>query len=128
MLGHGSGDGLFRREGEGYGLYIGKSMAYTLKRHPVIGIWCHAQTFAESVGLHGLFTGMIVSEMPEAVEYGIKTTEEELSMENAHLAESFRQVLAEGRPFFQMRNRLVDLLGEPRTELTRFNYNSIYLK
>ncbi len=128
LLGHGSCDGLFRKEEDGYRCYIGRSMAYSLKRHPVIGIWCHANAFAEAVGLHGLFTGMIISEMQEAIDYGVKTTEEEIARENSHLAESLQKALSEGRPFLQMRNRLVDLLGEPWTELTRFNFKSIYIR
>ena len=127
MLGHGSGDGLFRKEVDGYGLYIGKSMAYSLKRHPVIGIWCHANAFAESTGLHGLFTGMIISEMQEAVEYGVSTTEEELARENARLAESFRQAIREGGTFQQMLERVMEQ-ARATTELTRFNYHSIYCR
>ena len=118
----------YQKKADGYRRYIGRSMAYSLKRHPVIGIWCHANAFAEMVGLHGLFTGMIISEMQEAIAYGVNTTAEELARENAHLAESLQVVIAEGGPFLQMRNRLVDLLGKPWTELTRFNYKSIYIR
>lgn len=33
-------------------------------------------------GLHGLFTGMIVSELSEALLYQVETTQEELDREN----------------------------------------------
>ena len=45
-------------------------MAYCLRRHPVIGIWCHANLFAERFRLHDLFSGMVISEMEEAHAYG----------------------------------------------------------
>lgn len=127
LLGHGSGDGLFRKEEDGYRCYIGRSMAYSLKRHPVIGIWCHANAFAEMVGLHGLFTGMIISEMQEAIAYGVNTTEEELAKENERLAENFRRALGESGSCPQMRARVM-AQEETSTELTHFNYNSIYCR
>ena len=72
LLGHGTDAGLFRLEEDGeYRLYVGHTMAYALRKHPVIGIWCHADLFARKELLHGLFSGMIVSEMPEAQKYGI---------------------------------------------------------
>ena len=127
LLGHGSAEGLFRKEETGYVPYVGRSMAYSLRRHPIIGIWCHANLFAESLRLHGLFTGMVISEMEEARLYGVETTEEELFRENARLAEAFRRVIWEGGSFEKMREALM-LSARPDTALTRFNYNSIYAR
>ena len=127
LLGHGSPDGLFRKEADGYRCYVGRSMAFSLKKHPVIGIWCHADLFAEAMGLHGLFTGMIISEMEEAALYGVKTTEEEIELENRRLAMNIRRVLDEGGTSRVMREKLM-ILGNPNSELTHFNYNSIYVK
>ena len=126
LIGHGSPDGLFRKEEDGYHCYVGRSMAYCLKRHPVIGVWCNANLFAEATGLHGLFTGMVISEMEEALQYEVRTTEEELERENAALAENYRRVLDEGGCFREMRDKLMRL-GDHDSELTRFNYNSIYV-
>lgn len=126
LLGHGNRDGLFRKEDDGYHCYVGRSMAYCLKRHPVIGVWCHANLFAEAVSLHGLFTGMVVSEMEEARQYCVKTTEDELERENLRYAENLRRVLDEGGTFGEMKERMMRL-GNPDSELTHFNYGSIYV-
>ena len=75
LLGHGSDAGLFRKQDGVYSLYVGRSMAYCLRKHWVIGVWCHACLFAEQLRLHGLFSGMIVSEKDEAREYAMETTE-----------------------------------------------------
>lgn len=63
LLGHGSADGLFRKDGDEYRCYVGRSMAYYLKRHSIVGIWCHTNLFAETTRLYGLFSGMVVSEI-----------------------------------------------------------------
>ena len=79
LLGHGSDKGLFFRkndEEEGFdGIIVGHPQAYYLRKHcgGIIGIWCHDMEFAKKEGLHGLFSGMIISEMSEAEEYGVAT-------------------------------------------------------
>ena len=126
LLGHGSPSGLFRLEEDGeYRLYVGHTMVYALRKHPVIGIWCHADLFARKEQLHGLFSGMIVSEMKEAQEYGIACSQEELDRENANLAERLRFLFDENVPFQQMPSRLAEM-DTAGTQLTRFNYNNLY--
>ena len=125
MLGHGTDKGLFRLEDGEYCCYIGQAMAHSLRRHPVIGIWCHANLFAEAEGLHGFFTGMFISEKHEAEEYGVNTTQEELDMENARFATNLRKALSEEVPLDRLKDRLLEL-GAPDSDLTRFNYGSMY--
>ena len=126
LLGHGTDAGLFRLEEEGeYRLYAGHTVAYALRKHPVIGIWCHADLFARKECLHGLFSGMIVSEMQEAQEYGIACSQEELDRENVNLAERLRALLDEDVPFQQMPARLA-AMDTARSQLTRFNYDNLY--
>lgn len=125
LLGHGSDAGLFKKEEDGFSLYIGRSMAFNLRRHPVIGIWCHANVFASQNRLHGLFSGMIISEMEEAEMYDVKTTETELAAENVRFAANIRHALDKCRTFETMRKNLI-LHGESANGLSRFNYNSFY--
>lgn len=126
LLGHGTDAGLFRLEEDGeYRLYVGHTMAYALRRHPVIGIWCHADLFARKEHLHGLFSGMIVSEMHEAQEYGISCSLEELDRENANLTERMRALFDEEVLFRQIPSRLA-AMDAARTQLTMFNYNNFY--
>lgn len=125
LLGHGGPDGLYRREGDGYRCFVGRSMGYSLRRHPLIGIWCHSVLFAKRNGLHGLFSGMVVSEMDEAREYGILTTEKELRAENARFAATLRSLLESGVPTGRIPALMKEAAGEG-PEVRAFNYTSIY--
>lgn len=126
LLGHGSPAGLFRLEEDGeYRLYVGHSMVYALRKHPVIGIWCHADLFARKEHLHGLFSGMIVSEMSEAQDYDIACSQEDLDRENAILAERLRALFDQDVPFQEIPSRLA-AMDSARTQLTTFNYNNFY--
>lgn len=126
LLGHGSPAGLFRLEEDGeYRLYVGHPMVYALRKHPVIGIWCHADLFARKEHLHGLFSGMIVSEMKEAQEYGISCSQEDLDRENANFVERLRVLFDHDVPFQEIPSRLAEM-DTARTQLTRFNYNNFY--
>lgn len=126
LLGHGTDAGLFRLEENGeYRVYVGHSMVYALRKHPVIGIWCHADLFARTEHLHGLFSGMIVSEMKEAQEYGISCSQEDLDRENANLVERLRVLFDHDVPFQEIPSRLAEM-DTARTQLTRFNYNNFY--
>lgn len=125
LLGHGGPEGLYRREGEGYRCYVGRSMGYILRRHPVIGIWCHADIFARRNGLHGLFTGMVVSEMDEAREYGIRTTEAELKSENGRFAATLRNLLDSPVTPGRIPELMREVIGDGPAVRT-FNYNSIF--
>lgn len=72
LLGHGSDKGLFFREhdcrDEFDRIIVGHSHAYHLRRHGgnIVAVWCNADLFARAEGLHGLFSGMIISEQSEA--------------------------------------------------------------
>lgn len=125
LLGHGGPEGLYRREGEGYRCYVGRSMGYILRRHPVIGIWCHANVFAKRNGLHGLFSGMIVSEIEEAREYGIRTTEAELKAENGRFAATLRGLLDSGAPAGRIPGLMREAIGDGPA-VRAFNYNSLF--
>lgn len=125
LLGHGNPDGLYRREGDEYRCYVGQSMGHFLRRHPVIGIWCHSLLFARKNGLHGLFSGMIISEMDEAREYQLLTTAEEIEAENERFASTLRLLLETG-----IRMELIPLFMEDAagggSDLREFNYKSLF--
>ena len=88
LLGHGSDKGLFFRQDDSKDVFdriiVGHPHAFHLRKHRgnLMGVWCNANRFARAEGLHGLFTGMIVSELSEALLYQVETTPEELEREN----------------------------------------------
>ena len=72
LLGHGSDKGLsFRKDDskdEFDKVIVSHAHAYHLRKHGrnSVAVWCNADQFACAEGLHGLFTGMIISELSEA--------------------------------------------------------------
>lgn len=130
LLGHGSDKGLFYREDsyeEGFDcVMVGHPHRHWLtKRHNIVGIFCNADEFARAEGLHGLFTGMIISEIEEAETYGIKTTEEELHMENIKFATRLRSLLDSQTPLHEIPERM-RALDDSHSQLTEFNYQRVY--
>ena len=130
LLGHGTGDGLFTRQDdtkEEFTKLIDHSFSHILKKHNgrLFAIFCHAKDFAEKEHLHGLFSGMIISEMEEAESYGIPTTIEELDKENIKLAKNLRMLLDKKIPWCEI-PRMMQSLDNSHTPLTEFNYHSFF--
>ena len=130
LLGHGSDKGLLSREADGRDfdrLIVNHSHAFYLRRHPgnIVAIWCHADLFGRAEGLHGLFSGMIITELSEALLYEVPTTGEELVRENDRLFRRLRTLLDEGVPLREIPGRL-QALDDARTPLTDFNYSHFY--
>ena len=131
LLGHGSDKGLFSREDDRINVFnriiVRHSHAYYLRKHGanIVAVWCNANLFAQKECLHGLFTGMIISEMSEAEMYHIETTQEELDRENIKLVERLRSLLDEGISLEEIPQRMLEL-DDAHTPLTEFNYKNFY--
>ena len=131
LLGHGSDKGLFYRADdskEGFDkIIVGHPHAYHLRKHGgnIVAVWCNADLFARAEGLHGLFSGMIVSELSEAQLYKIETTQEELDSENVKLARRLRTLLDERIPLSEIPKRLL-AMDNDHSPLTTFNYKNFY--
>lgn len=124
LLGHGNDRGLFARVDDGFRLLLDHSHVYCLRQHPLVGIWCHADEFARREGLHGLFTGMFISELEEAQAWGIHTDRDELDLENCRFAGRLRFLLNAGIPFPKIVSYLREM-DHARSELTLFNYGNL---
>lgn len=130
LLGHGCGDGLFTRDDDTMDEFtklIDHSFSYILKKHSgrIFAVFCHAKDFAEKEHLHGLYSGMIISEMSEAELYGIPTTMEELDNENIKLAMNLRMLLDKEVPWCEI-PQMMQSLDDSHTPLTEFNYHSFF--
>ena len=112
LLGHGSGKGLFYRTDdskEGFDkIIVGHPHAYHLRKHGgnIVAVWRNADQFANAEGLHGLFSGMIVSELNEALLYQVETAQEELDHENVKLAMRLRALLGARIPRSEIPKRM----------------------
>ena len=122
LLGHGSPNGLFDLR---YGLLVKDSDAEILRDRPIlVGIWCYASSYAFRHGLKGFFSGMFISEEPEAWVNGVDAEEEEIDGKAWDFAGRFGELLRAGRPLGEIASELM----APRhrdSELTRFNYDRL---
>ncbi len=131
LLGHGSDKGLFFRKDDSKDefdkIIVGHHHAYRLRKHGgnIVAVWCNADQFARAEGLHGLFTGMIVSEVSEALLYQVETTQEELDRENVKLAMKLRTLLDEKIPLSEIPKRMLKM-DDVHSPLTTFNYKNFY--
>lgn len=131
LLGHGCDKGLLCRKDETDDVFqhliVFHPHAYYLRRHNgnIVAVWCHADEFARKEGLHGLFTGMIISELSEAQANDVQTTQEELDRENVKLAQRLRMLLDEGIPLCDIPERML-ALEDVHSPLTTFNYRRFY--
>lgn len=127
MLGHGNQYGLFstpNKNGEYKRFLITDRHVQFLRDKTCIGIWCHANKFAERYGLHGLFSGMIISEPQEVIDYNIPATKEEIDTE----MEKFTRRLNNCIDRFGLAETSIRMrdLDDVKSELTIFNYNNLY--
>lgn len=122
ILGHGTPHGLLDMR---YGYVICDADAELLKDRPnLVGIWCYASDYAHDHGLRGFFSGMFISEEPEAWVNGVDAGEEEINDRAWDFAGRFGGLLREGRPLAEAAAELMD----PRhrdSELTEFNYSRL---
>jgi len=122
LLGHGSPNGLFDLR---YGLILKDSDAALLQDRPnLVGIWCYASSYAYKHGLKGFFSGMFISEEPEAWVNGVEADAEEIDGKAWDFAGRFGELLRSGKPLGEIADELMD----PRhrdSELTQFNYDRL---
>ncbi len=130
LLGHGSDQGLFFRHDDTKDSFdhiiVGHPHAYHLRRHGgnIIGIWCHADKFARKEGLHGLFSGMIISDKREAEEYGIITLQHHIEESCSAMFAKLRKLLDDGIPLHEIPKRMKALADN--SSVGSFNYENFY--
>ena len=131
LLGHGSDKGLFFRADDSKNefdkIIVGHSHRYYLHNHGsnIVAVWCNADQFARAEGLHGLFTGMIISEPSEALLYQVETTQEELDRENVKLAMRLRTLFDARIPLSEIPKRML-AMDDVHSPLTTFNYRNFH--
>lgn len=134
MLGHGCPQGLFApRKDKNYQngidqfgrLIINPSHVQLLRKKLCIGIWCYAVDFARKYNLHGLFSGMIISELEEAQDCGMyEFTKEEIQMYNQDFAEALYDCINK-YPLNEVPQAMENYISNPN-RLEQFNYSNLY--
>ena len=121
IFGHGTEYGVFSHD---FGDYLISDFdAELLSNRRVIGIWCFANKFADKYKLHGLFSGMIISELHEAIENKIPATKEEIDAEMDKFTLRLKYCI-ENYPLNEVPQRMLEL-DDTKSELTRFNYGNL---
>ena len=127
MLGHGDPGGLYSvpsSPGRFPRLLVDSGFVQFLRGKTCIGIWCFANEFAEKYHLHGLFSGMIISELDEAIMCEVNATKEEIDLEMVKFTQRLRYCIDQyGLKETPVRMRELD---DVKSELTIFNYNNLY--
>ena len=126
MLGHGNRYGLFskpNRKGVFTRLLIDDGHTQFLRGKTCIGIWCHADEYAYNYKLHGLFSGMIISELQEAIDNNIPATKEEIDAEMEKFTLRLKYCI-ENYALEEVPQRMLEL-DDTKSALTRFNYGNL---
>ena len=122
LLGHGYPRGLLDMR---YGTVIKDEDARLLKDRPnLVGIWCYASSYAHAHGLKGFFSGMFISEFPEALVNGVEAEAEEIDGKAWDFSRRFGDLLRAGKPLEEIAAELMELRHRD-SELTRFNYERL---
>ena len=80
FIGHGTELGMLDILGKRY--VITADDLQFFRNKPVICFWCNANIFAEKYGLNAFATGMFVSEVDEAVYFGLPTDQKMIDASN----------------------------------------------
>ena len=116
MMGHGTPAGLI-----GHGsMVITEEFAPLLAEKECVFIWCNADKFVERHNLKGFYTGMIISEVEEALYCDVDTTPEDIKTSNA----LFASLIREGFNAEIIKSRYVS----ETNEVIKYNTKNIYSK
>ena len=122
LLGHGCPRGLFDMR---YGLVITDADAELLRDRPnLVGIWCFASDYAFAHKLKGFFSGMFISEEPEAWVNGVDAEADEIDGKTWDFARRFGDMLRAGESLADIARELSDARHRD-SDLTRFNYSRL---
>ena len=122
LLGHGCPWGLLDMR---HGIVIGDADAELLKDRPnLVGIWCYASSYAYTHGLKGFFSGMFISELPEAIVNGVDASAIEIDDKAWNFCIRFGLLLREGAPLEEKAGVLMDPCYSV-SDLTEFNYSRL---
>ena len=127
MLGHGNEYGLFskpEKNGDYKRFLITDKHVQFLRKKTCIGIWCYANKFAEKYKLHGLFSGMIISELQEAIDMEVPATKDEIDREMEKFTIRLKDCMdTYGLEQIPLRMKESD---DVQSALTKFNYGNLY--
>ena len=135
MMGHGTPLGLlsmnkFTIQNSGWPSYIIDEQAVELlqAKKDSLFIWCHADQYVREFGLSGFFTGMFVSEVGEAIAYGLpRVSQKEVDESNAYFAAIVSQYLHLPIPeLYQQVKASYGQLAQAGNPVAQYNHERLY--
>lgn len=129
MLGHGSPNGLFSVGRFQYGYVIGEDQVELLQDKECIFIWCHADQFVKQHGLKGLYSGMFVSEVGEALMYKLKGDKKLIDESNNTFAFMLGFIIGVNKPLPEVYEQIKKDYGwlAERNEIAKYNHERLAL-
>lgn len=129
MLGHGSPNGLFSVSQfvTSYGHIINFDTVELLRNKECIFIWCHANQFVEKHNLKGLYSGMFVSEVGEALYCKLKGDKKLVNESNDTFAFMLGSVI--NQPLSEAYKQVKKDYGwlAERNEIAKYNHERLML-
>lgn len=125
FAGHGTPSGLLNPSWKGGSYLISESNYQRIKCSRVIGIWCHAREFAESVGLRGFFSSMFISNSGEARMNGYyQTTGKTITEQEILFCIRLNELLVNYVPMKTWIKTLNDQ-ADKSIDIVKFNYEGL---
>ena len=126
LLGHGTEYGLLAPQGkEQFGrLIINSRHVQFLRNKIIIGLWCNANIFAMKYNLTGLFSGMVISEVGEALDWlNFIPSQEDIEESRNRWVTNLNKIIKENK--LQDVPRIMKRL-EGKDEIENFNNQSLF--
>jgi len=122
LCGHGTPGGLLSPSWE---IMVGEHNIQYIRAKRVIGVWCHAAQFAESVGLKGFFTSMFISNPAEAsMARCFKSDAEVITAQEVLFCQRVNKLILDGTPERQWINELY-AQADMTIDVVKYNYNGL---
>lgn len=128
LMGHGSDWGLLcmNPKGNGIRIMIGSDWVYALRNKDVTCIWCNADKFVNKYKLKGFYTGMIVSEMEEAIMYSLPFYDNTINESNTLFAGALKSALYQTDPSMML-DIMKSMYYDDENPIVFFNSQNLYV-
>lgn len=125
FCGHGSNMGCWA---PGIGFSIDESVLPHLRAKNIIGIWCHASSFAIMNNLHGFFTSMFISNALEAKFVDIPNSGNvEIYNSEKRFCNRVNELLREKVPLSEWKDTLISQMKNgPHNAVEEYNYDGLF--
>lgn len=125
LCGHGSSKGLFSPDSSNVQYLVDSCNVNLIKSTQLIGIWCFASKFAEENNLKGFFSNMFISNIGEAIRYGVSVRkEEDITTKEIEFCQNVRSLIQEKIPmsdWIAILKSKVDM----KDSIVCYNYNGL---